>query len=611
MASLRKQLDQRTEDHEKAIRRMKEDLAEQIDDAKKRAQEQTDDLQKNLKRRADDHADYIKENIAAQREATEKNRESLDKQLEDLQDSINKRTKELLKFRETTNEAIAAAGERSAARLRKEEQELQGSLDERKRKLDDYAAEVEGKIDDLTELYTRKQAEEVAALNLEFANKLEEYDAYRMGVEQKLQELEEAHKGPLDRIRDMFKSVFDSASEAILRVASEEVIGKLIGKLSKLITDTFPSLGKAIADVLGITATAARGAANAAGAGAGAAGSIPSGAGGIGGAASSLSSTADLITGAISAAANVVSAIYNVRIEGTLNQMERNTAASSVHLENILKKANEFWPVARDIHASILELILPTLREIRDGLKSFVSISVNLTDSEQRALVSSIIGRVSQFDTLATDRLLDIHARLGDMLTATQDVGKSVRDSMASATSSIAAALGGIEKKLPSTLENALGGNVLGGIAGLAGTLPAAISGLIAGLIRGSGKTDDLIEENTRFPAVALLGPAGVVLTLRDYLPKLVDIQDFNVNVVEPWLTHMKAWTEPGGQWFDRTVQMIDLIAQRVVPPLDQMALAFAGGANGSSTFMVKVYLDGKEISNAITASDELGGGGL
>lgn len=430
-ASLRKQLDQRTEDHEKAIRRMKEDLAEQIDDAKKRAQEQTDDLQRNLRRRADDHAEYIKENIAAQQEETDKNRESLDKQLGDLQDSIDRRTKELLKFRDDTNEAIAAAGERSKQRLQKEERELQGSLDERKRKLDDYATEVEGKLGELTELYKKKQAEEVAALNLELANKLKEYDTYRTGVEQKLKELEDAHKGPLDRIRDMFKGVFDSVANAILRVASEEVIGKLIGKLSSLIDVVLPGVGRAIDSALGT------------------------------------------LTGTVGGAAG--------------------------------------------------------------GAASGASTAAGIAGQAAGAGLTSLVGAIS-------------------------------------------------------------------GVA-------TAVSSIIGNFqMAGMNKSLDLIEHETRFSQIHL---SYILEKTNDFLPKLADIQAFNVGRFDPWLAHMRAWTEPGGQWYDRTVQLIDLIAQRVVPPLDQMVMAFAGGPNGGSTFTVKVFLDGKEISNAITASDELSGGAI
>ncbi len=433
-ASLRKQLRQRIEDHEKTIKRLKEDLAEQIDDAKKRAAEQTEDLQKNLQRRAQDHAEFVKENIAAQQEVTEKNRESLNEQLGDLQESLDKRTRELLKFRDETNAAIAAAGERSAERLRKEEQELQGSLDARRRKLDDYQSEVERKIDELTERYARKQAEEVAALNLELENKLKEYDTYRTGVETKLAELEAAHKGPLDRIKEMFVGVFNAAANAILRVASEEVIGKLIGKLTSLIDVVLPGVGKAIDSALGTLTGTVGGAVGAA------TGGAASGAGSVG---------------------------------GTAGQ-----AAGS-------------------------------------GLTSLIGAISGVATA-----VSSIIGNFQ---------------------------------------------------------------------------------------MAGMNKTLDLIERYTRYSEIHL---SYILEKVNDYIPKLADIQAFNVNRFDPWLTHMREWTEPGGQWFDRTVQLIDLIAQRVVPPLDQLAMAVTAGENGSPSMLnVRVFLSGREISNAIAESDEFGGG--
>jgi len=72
--------------------------------------------------------------------------------------------------------------------------------------------------------------------------------------------------------------------------------------------------------------------------------------------------------------------------------------------------------------------------------------------------------------------------------------------------------------------------------------------------------------------------------------------------------------TGRGGQWYDRTVQMIDLIAQRVVPLLDAIAKAQDPAYAVTGTPIVHVhrhYLDGQELSNAITESDELAGGAI
>lgn len=375
-------------------------------------------------------------------------------------------------------------------------------------------------------------------------------------------------------------SFIEPATAALTSFLTGIVADLMGGKGFGGILDQIKNLGSSLKNIVPGLSSAASSAGSAA-SGAGGA-SIPAG-GGAGGAASGLGSTADIITGAISAAANVISAIYNVRIEGTLNQMERNTAAASIHLEALLNKANEFWPWARETHMLIGDVIVGVLRELRDGMKTLFSVNVNLSGADQKALIESLITRVGTFDTLATDRLLDIYARAGEINRTIQDGTKTVSDVITSQLARVSGSLAAIEAKLPSTLENALGGNALGGIAGLAGTLPAAISGLIAGLIRGSGKTEDLIEENTRFTAAGIIGPAGVVDSLRQFLPVQSDLLKFQYDVAAPWMAEMQSYLEGG--LTDRIMQVHDVIASNVVDGLSEIR----GAMNAQSGEVMKL----------------------
>jgi len=529
--NLKRTLEEREQDHRRMMRRLQEDIDEQVSDAKDRAREQTEDLSRNLAIRTREHLEYIAENQLAEEEARTKSAKTLAGQLGDLQQNVDKRTKELLRFREETAAAISEAAAKSAQRVAAAEAETLKDLAKNKSALDAFALSVEEKLKALSESYKTKLGDETTALNAEFGKKLSEYDTYKAGVEIKLKELEDAHKGPLDRIGDMFKGVFESATNAILRLASEEVIGALIGKLKEIF-----GLGNALGGIFGGgVPTGGTPGVPAGTPGVPGGGGIPTDA--AAGLATSVTGLINVVTGVITAAASVISAIYDIRQEGTLNQIERNTAAGSIHLRHILEKANQFWPVLLDTHNLLSDIFVSILREIRDGLKTLFSISVNLTGEEERRLVASLITRVGTFDTLATDRLLDINGSLGRLVTATQDVRAGIVAAVDESKVAIAGGLSRIENKLPSTFEKIIGGGA--GLLGLAGGLPAALGGFLAGLLTGGGKAEDRIEENTRYTAGALLGPAGVIQTLREFLPNLLHMNEFNYNVAAPWMAEV------------------------------------------------------------------------
>lgn len=269
--------------------------------------------------------------------------------------------------------------------------------------------------------------------------------------------------------------------------------------------------------------------------------SIPTGGGGGGaaGAASSLGGTVDIVTGAISAAANVVSAIYNVRMEGTMNAIEENTRKAQIVLLDTLGRANEFWPSMRDTHAALVDLILPTMREMRDGMKNLFAVNLSLTPGDERNLINSLLTRFATPDTLSSDRLLDIHARLGNVLTAVQDTRKGIVETIASSTQLLVGGLAAIENKLPSTIGNILGG--IGGLGGIAGAVSGLVGSLITGLInRGQGEAIDLIEENTRYAAIGIVGPHGVVESMREFLPEMKAVRELSGQFLDAhaWRIH-------------------------------------------------------------------------
>jgi hypothetical protein len=358
------------EDHQRATNRITEDLDAQVRELKRRADQQRETALVALERRRRDHEEFVTETIEREREITSTNQKELDKQLSDLHDALQQRSNDLRRYQQETEDSIAEAEAKSAARFAKEESELRNSLDQRQRALEQYRRDAEDKIDELTKRYTEKQREEVAALELEFQNKLKEYDKYRRDVEKKLEELADAHKGPLDRIGEMFKTVFGSAAEAILRVASEEVIGVLVKRIGGLIDDVFPSLGRAIDGILGRIPG-----------GGGANIPIPSGTprptvptgGGVGGAAGSAagagaSGAVSAVAGVITAISSVVTAIYAIRQEGTLNGIEENTRFTQIGIigpRGVIDNQNTYLPYMKWINQFNYDVFAPWMAAIQ------------------------------------------------------------------------------------------------------------------------------------------------------------------------------------------------------------------------------------------------------
>lgn len=384
---LRRSLSERQRDHEKLIRRLQEDLAEQVSDARQKSEEQTADLQTALQRRARDHQQYLDLNARAQDEATTKHRTQQAQQLADLQKSLAERAEALRVFRDTTAAALEAAAQRSAERIAEQEEVLRVSLQKRIDELNAYEVKVGDQIAALTVKHNDSLAEEVAKLTESLAERLSEYDKYRLGVEQKLQELEDAHKGPLDRIKELFSNVFESAANAILRLASEEVIGKLVGKLKSLIVDIFPQLGSAVAGIFGGTVgSIGSGLPGAIGGGAIPGVSFPGAPGGAAGAGAGSSlggamGIANLVTGIGSLVSSVFGNLQTAAINKSLDLIEHEVRFSQIHLLYILENTNRWLPNLFGINEYLWKVQADLLGQINTNILDGMNIWLERIDT--------------------------------------------------------------------------------------------------------------------------------------------------------------------------------------------------------------------------------------
>lgn len=108
----------------------------------------------------------------------------------------------------------------------------------------------------------------------------------------------------------------------------------------------------------------------------GAIGSVGGSAGGAGGAVASagLNAVLGTVFAGVGAAAGIGNLIVGIRQEGTMNQIERNTAAASIHLQHILENSNRYWPPIEQINGFLwgtfqpaLASLMSTVEDIRNG----------------------------------------------------------------------------------------------------------------------------------------------------------------------------------------------------------------------------------------------------
>ena len=194
--------------------------------------------------------------------------------------------------------------------------------------------------------------------------------------------------------------------------------------------------------------------------------------------------------------------------------------------------------VAKQSIQAVSTVITDLSRGIADAIlhaKSFGAVFVKVADDIAQAIIRQLI----------EGALTKLMAKLGDVLTKLGGVwakiggvfGGGGSSAAGSASGSVGSAGGGI---------GAIGGGASGGagalgglagafsIAGAVGSVVSAVSGIVGNFqMMGMNKSLDLIEANTRFTQIALIGPAGVIDRLNRYLPGLVGIEARLIGVRE------------------------------------------------------------------------------
>lgn len=357
----RRAYDRSVADADRSYRRDRENLQERLDDSGRDYRQYVEDQQLKLKELEGDESDSAKRRRA-------EIHLSLQHRLEDYND-----TQEDIRLAMAREEEdLKLSLQRKAEDWNREKMEIAARQDELqanyKKNLDEQNAALQQKLTDRKTIYDTERTEALSAyetqkndavakfeeqkqkigatfegqtakLNEELDKARTAYDTYKTDIETKLGDLEEAHKGPLERIGAMFKGVFDTATESLLRFLGEEAMGALFKQLGNLLDNVLPSLNKALGGILGAGGSAAGSAASAAGGAGQAAGSV-SGAGGAAGsvAGAGISGIAGIVTGAVSAVTGVIGAF----------QMQGMNKSLDVIVQHTLQTANDLANLRRD-----------------------------------------------------------------------------------------------------------------------------------------------------------------------------------------------------------------------------------------------------------------------
>jgi len=327
----KKDYERDTQDANKSYKRDTANLKESLDDKEREYRQWVEDQQLKLRQLEGDNSDSakrqreaIQQELRHRAEDMEDTRadiaEALRREEEDLAESLKRRQEDWDADQQKIKDKQDEARTTYQATLKDAQEDLKKSLADRQAEYDkDRAAAIAAYESAKTEI-VKKYADQTAALKEELAKQAAEYDKYKLEVDGKLKTLEDAHKGPLQRIGDMFKDVFKSAGEAVLRFAGEEVMGVLFKHLDDLLSK-IPGIGSALGGIFGGASGAAGTAASGAGGAVGTAGSVGGGAG-SGAASAGVSSTASWVTAissAVSAVTDVLS-MFGVGVQGTMKE---------------------------------------------------------------------------------------------------------------------------------------------------------------------------------------------------------------------------------------------------------------------------------------------------
>ncbi|MEN6535338.1 MAG: tape measure protein [Bryobacteraceae bacterium] len=210
-----------------------------------------------------------------------------------------------------------------------------------------------------------------------------------------------------ESLLDVFTDVFTEIGKAVTRFVVEYLEGKLFKALASLIDDLLPSVSKLFKDIFGTASDVAKTTGSPA--------NVSASASGGGDALSA-------ITGIVTSISSVISAIYDMRQEGTLNAIEKNTRYCQIGITEAGGLIEICWGI-QDILWHLYDVLWNNmhtrLEEIRDAVRTWTGdVTVSTTSattaaSEVTLDTGELVAVIEQCASLLESTILSV----GDTLT--------------------------------------------------------------------------------------------------------------------------------------------------------------------------------------------------
>lgn len=393
---------QEEDDLQTSLRRKKEDLDDYIDeqnekleryirDQKQRQEREVADSKETLDRKTRDYDEWTKDTLEKHEDRVSKIKDSENKEVENATEGLRKKKEELDRFAVETEKTYEKIRTDHEKEQNDEIAKQKESLAEKKTDFDTHTADLIAKSDERKASIQKSYEDETLKLQEELGKQKTEYDAFVLditGPDGKLAKLKAEHKSVWEDIADMGKSALRDIGGEMLHLISDEVLGSVVkglmgegglggafSKLGGMLGGLFggkgggglssgPDISELGMDFVGMVPGLAKGASK----------GVSSMAGKLFGSASGFNP----VMAGISAAGDILNFVGQMRMEGTLNQIERNTAAGSIHLQHILETGVNGWLPYLSIIAGFLwevfaeafASLMTTTEEMRDITKT-------------------------------------------------------------------------------------------------------------------------------------------------------------------------------------------------------------------------------------------------
>jgi len=304
---LERKLARKKQDYDIYVRRQKEDLADWVEDHKRRLARQEQDLQESLDKRQADYAEYVADAKDKAEQIRADHQQQLTRQVADLQASLDQRKQKLDQFKQAAKQ----------------------KLDEMQLDWETYKNDAVAQFEDIKQKAAEKLDAQKAELTAKLNEQKSEWETFRNDVNAKIDQIDKDEQGlsKWNRIAHEFGGMLADMGKALARAGIETWFDGLIKKLTGKdgVLSAVKSVGKAIGNVFF-------------GGGGGAAsvatdvlesthgGGLNSALGGIAG------GPLNAVFAGVSAATGIIGLFQGAHRETSLNAIEHNTRYSMMYL---------------------------------------------------------------------------------------------------------------------------------------------------------------------------------------------------------------------------------------------------------------------------------------